>query len=133
MENFTVNFNIPADAERIITPLVIFPVKGKPFPVCALWDTGSTNCCINANLAREKSLVAVGTADLFGHKGRSENPVYPLDLLLADGIMIPHVFAAGITTSESFDFIIGMNIIRLGDFSLIHKENKMMFIFSAHS
>jgi predicted aspartyl protease len=138
MESLAISFPLESNAERIVTPLVVrqagvlnisHGTTVQPFAARALWDTGSTGCCISNELAEKVGLKSVGSTKLTSSQGDSENLVYPVDILLADGIAVESIPAAGVKTGELFDFIIGMNIIRLGDFVLLRNENKLEFHF----
>ena len=89
------------------------------FPAKALWDTGATNCAITKEKAMEIGLAVVGKANVGHADGESIQNVYLLNLYLPNRIVIPMVRATECKSAKgNFDFIIGMDIITLGDFAL---------------
>jgi hypothetical protein len=54
-----------------------------------------------------------------------------VDILMADGFEVDYIEAAGVEMRPSYDFIIGMNIIRLGNFALIRDKGSLVFHFGA--
>jgi protein-tyrosine-phosphatase len=94
-----------------------------------MWDTGSIGTCISSRLAEILGLKSVDSWQLKSiHDSKPAN-VYILDILLPDGISIQNVLATEITTEGEFDCIIGMNIIRLGDFSITNNNGKTVMSF----
>jgi hypothetical protein len=139
MESLAINFNFSSDAIHIITPLAVCQseilckeqgLSTSFFPVKAMWDTGSTDCCINNDLAVSMRFIQCGHTKLRGSQGKSTNPVYRVDILLSDGILIEDVHIAGIDTGIEYNFIVGMNIIRRGDLILTHDDKNMIFHFN---
>jgi predicted aspartyl protease len=100
------------------------------FPVHAMWDTGSTGCCISRSLAEKVGLTSPGTMKLFSGQGDSEVPAYMVDILMADGIAIDDIRVAAVEMRPSYDFIIGMDIIRMGDFALVRDKGSLVFHFN---
>jgi hypothetical protein len=139
MDSLAIDFTIPSETERIINEIVVFQggawsrnrQAAEPHQSFhALWDTGSTTCCISNAAAIGMGLKQTGEGNLVGSQGETTNPIYMLDILLSDGTLLGNVPAAGITTSSSFDFIIGMNIIKLGYFTLAPENTGTHFTFT---
>lgn len=123
---FTVKANGIAD--RILTDVTVsdaFDPRKPPDPLpkalsCkALWDTGATKSGISANLAQSLGLVPTGQVTVNHAGGSGPRPTYVINLAL------PHqVGVFGLQTMEfthapgSFEVIIGMDVICLGDFSI---------------
>jgi predicted aspartyl protease len=120
---------------RVITPVTACQVKRsglevKQLDVRAMWDTGSMGTCVSTELARYLGLAPFRTTTLTSLHGDSVANVCLMDLVLPDGIMIENVMAMEIETRRDFDIIIGMNIIRLGDFSLCNDHGNTVMTFS---
>jgi predicted aspartyl protease len=96
-----------------------------------MWDTGATGCCINKNLAEKLGLISPYNIGLYGTQGTTETPAYLVDILMADGFEIDMIEVAAVNTKPSYDFIIGMNIIRMGDFALVRDKGSLVFHFNA--
>jgi hypothetical protein len=56
-------------------------------------------------------------------------PVYSLDVLLPNGILFTNMDVAEFQSNHNFDFIIGMNILRMGDMALTNAKGEMVFTF----
>jgi hypothetical protein len=56
-----------------------------------------------------------------------------MDIMLPDGIVVQNIKAMEIETPSDFDIIIGMNIIRLGDFALRNDHGNTVMTFSLPS
>jgi predicted aspartyl protease len=138
MDSLAITFRMEERAQRVITP-VLAQQSGdycrsedlsiSQFKADALWDTGSTGCCIDKALAERLGLSHYVNIGLRGSQGEHTVSAYILDITLPDGIVIKNVVAAGISTSGSFDIIIGMNIISRGDFALSNVDDKTIMSF----
>jgi hypothetical protein len=73
-------------------------------------------------------LVKVAEEGVRSAHAREPHPIYRVDIDFGDGYGISHYKAAGIDTSEDFDFIIGMNAIRTGDF-LLGETNGFLHVY----
>jgi hypothetical protein len=95
----------------------------------AMWDTGSTGCCISQRLAAALALISVDSWNLTSvHDSKSTN-VYLLDIILPDKTTISNLTVVEIDSTGAYDVIIGMNIIGLGDFALSNDHGKTLFSF----
>ena len=100
-------------------PNVTAPPEPTPSPARALWDTGATNCAITKAKADQLGLPRTGKAKVGHADGESIQDVYSLNLHLPNKLIIPMVRATECKSAYgNFDFIIGMDIITLGDFAL---------------
>jgi hypothetical protein len=124
--------------DRVVTPLSVQQAEDYcrtqnfeyiKFDARAMWDTGSTGCCISQNLADSLGLTSIASLDLVSAHGSKPSDVYILDILMPDGILVKNVIAAEIIPSGAFDMIIGMNIISLGDFAISNENGKTVMSF----
>ena len=100
-------------------PNVTPPPEPPPIPARALWDTGATNCAITKDTADKLGLPIISKAKVSHADGESIQNVYLLNLFLPNRLMIQIVRATECKSVRgNFDFIIGMDIITLGDFAL---------------
>lgn len=98
----------------------------------ALWDTGSTSSCISERLARKMGLRPIDKGVGITAGGQIEIPYYLVDVHITDEIVFRNVKAAGFPLeNHEEDFLIGMDIISQGDFSIRNINNKTVFIFKA--
>lgn len=101
-----------------------------PLDARALWDTGATNCAIIKTLVDRLGLPKVGKAMVSHADGESTQDVYLLNLYLPNRLMIPMIRATECKSARgNFDFIIGMDVIALGDFALTHADGKSCVSF----
>jgi len=101
----------------------------KIFKVKALWDTGATNCVITKQTAIKVGLKPFTKTKVFHAKGESIENVYKLNLYLPNGIALSNINATECEDAERFGFIIGMNVINLGDFSITNVAGNTVFSF----
>lgn len=98
-------------------------IKSLPNPkieINALWDTGSTHTCIEEGILKSMGLEPHSTmASVIGMFGRSsELPLYGVNLLLKNGILIDNFEMVGVQAiAGDPEMLIGMDIIGLGDFA----------------
>ncbi len=100
----------------------------------ALWDTGATNCAITQSKAAAIGLPIIGKAEVGHADGKSIQNVYLLNLYLPNKVFIPLIRATECKSAEgNFDFIVGMDIITLGDFSITNVGGRTTFSFRTPS
>jgi hypothetical protein len=138
LESFSISTIVP-EGERPITQLQIQQSddvcrrqgvsERSVFTVRALWDSGATSCFINNNMAHTMGLIEDGHEPVRSTHGREYHPVYYVDIDLGDGYSLYDHKVAGIETSEEFDFIIGMDVIRQGDFLLGETKGSLHVYF----
>ena len=95
----------------------------------ALIDTGATGSCISRRFAEAVQLKTYKRSKIRGFNGISIVPVYSLDVLLPNGILFTNMDVAEFQSNGDFDFIIGMNILRMGDMALTNAKGEMVFTF----
>jgi len=95
----------------------------------ALIDTGATGSCISRRFAEAAQLKTYKRSKIRGFNGISIVPVYSLDVLLPNGILFTNMDVAEFQSNGDFDFIIGMNILRMGDMALTNAKGEMVFTF----
>ena len=103
-------------------------VDGGFLTVRALWDTGATFSVISREKAAALGLAPVDFSCAYTANGWYETPVYRIDVLLPNGIMVK-----GLRVSQSdlmvCDMLLGMDVISLGD---LHLTNDGNTVFSFH-
>ncbi|OFY96730.1 MAG: hypothetical protein A3K10_15690 [Bacteroidetes bacterium RIFCSPLOWO2_12_FULL_31_6] len=104
-------------------PLAIFPTK-------SLWDTGATGCVITKEVANKMGLKPISKAQVNHAGGTSIHNVYLVSLFLPNNISISQIRITECDdVSGKFGFIIGMDVITNGDFSITNIDNKTTFSF----
>lgn len=97
----------------------------------AIWDTGATNTVITSKVVKELNLVATGKTNATGVNTTSRVDTYLINLRLPNDVGIQSVRVAELPI-QGGDVLIGMDIIRLGDFA-ISNVGKTQFAFSIPS
>jgi hypothetical protein len=118
---------------RIITPVYLYGVSAptpKDTVTNALWDTGAAISAITPRIQQELELVQIGTKYIHGVTGTSNVPIVLLTLELPNDLLKQNVEVAVCGFSNNVGMIIGMNIITLGDFALLHGNNRTEFSFT---
>lgn len=96
----------------------------------ALWDTGATNSVITPKVVAELGLKPIGVSKNRHAGGISDVNIYLVDICLPNNIVIPGVRVSECADQAGrFDFIIGMDIISLGDFSITGQGERRMVSF----
>jgi len=95
----------------------------------ALVDTGATGSCISRRFATNAQLKPIKLGTVIGAHGIAIVPVYQIDILLPNGIYFTNMEVAEFYGNINFDFIIGMNILRMGDMALTNAQGKTVFSF----
>jgi hypothetical protein len=111
---------------------VSLPNQKKPAQLSALiglWDTGATGCAIKDGVANAIGAQPIGRVIINGVHGPQKCNQYLVNLYLPNRIRIASVPATELFSKASFDALIGMNVIALGDFSTSTIGGKTSFTF----
>ncbi len=95
----------------------------------AIWDTGATNTVICDRLAKKLKLTSIGMAKVSTAGGIVEVNRYVINIQLPNQLLIQNVIVTEGNLDEDTDFLIGMDIIGLGDFSITNVDGKTTFSF----
>ena len=88
----------------------------------ALWDTGAIYSVISRSLAVKLGLLPINTERAYTAQGVYEAFIYRVDVMLPNNIVIKGLHI-GDGEFQDFDFLIGMDVISLGDFHLTNEGN----------
>jgi len=120
--------------KRIITPINIFNTfveTQKQSTESALWDTGATISAITPKLVNDLGFVPAGTMAISGITGALDVEFILATIQLPDGVLRQNIKMAVCDFSQNINVILGMDIITLGDFELLHGSNKTVFSFTS--
>ena len=95
----------------------------------AIWDTGATGSVISTDLANKLKLTPIGKTKVSTAGGVFEVNKYILGLRLPNNLQIQNVMVSSGNLGVGVDFLIGMDIITLGDFSITNLNGNTMFSF----
>lgn len=88
----------------------------------AIWDTGATNTVITKKVANDLGLKPIGRTQVKTASGTADCDVYLTDVILPNNIVMQNVrVTEGILAD--FDVLIGMDIIRMGDFAVTNNPD----------
>jgi len=93
--------------------------------VTGIVDTGATIC----GITKRMGLNSCGEYDFISATGNNTAPVYIFDVVFPKDKVIEQVEAVEISDDHAFDFLIGMNIISMGDMALTSVNGKAAFSF----
>ena len=128
-------YAITAKNNAGITNVIITPVQitntftNKQETTNAIWDTGATNSVITKSVAQKLNLVPLSIAEVRGVHGVCQVNVYFVQIRINNGKIILN---STVTEGDEFSadgsagFLIGMDIINLGDFSITNNKNTVM-------
>lgn len=133
MDDFVMTRRFPDFDGRIITDELI-AYGDIEAPVKALWDTGSNYSCISNKLAKELCLKPIKNTHVGTSGGKIKSEVYTIILILSDTIEYS-VDVSGVDNLENggINFLIGMDIISSGDFSISTYNDEVLFSFRSPS
>ena len=98
--------------------------------VSALWDTGSSQSCISRRMAEKMGLKEVDTRINIIPNGNIEAKVYRLDVVIADELIFNDLKVVEYPLERhDVDFLIGMDIISQGEFTIRNSGGKTQLLF----
>ncbi|MDR2794092.1 MAG: hypothetical protein LBB61_10605 [Treponema sp.] len=118
---------------RVITLVYLYGVSAltpKITVTNAPWDTGAAISAITPRIQQELELVQISTKHIHGVTGTQKVPVVLLTLKLSNDLLKQNIEVAVCSFSNDVGMIIGMSIITLGDFALLHGNNHTEFSFT---
>lgn len=98
-------------------------------PASALWDTGATGSSITPSVVKNLGLVATGSQIVNHFGGTSTKPTYIVNVFLPNAVTIAGVVVTECEETANFGFIVGMDIIIRGDFSITNVANQTWVSF----
>ena len=136
MQNFTAFTKEENGIINVLKTQVEITIDKKINPKCsrtkesytAIWDTGATSTVISQKLADELNLTPIGKANVSTAGGLIEVNKYVLGLKLPNDLEIKNVLVTAGKLNGT-DFLIGMDIITLGDFAITNLNGKTTFSF----
>lgn len=102
----------------------------------AIWDTGATNSVITKKVVDDLQLKPIAVVEMHHAGGKSMSDVYLVNISLPGGVMIQHVRVTlaelindGVPEDQQTHVLIGMDIIKMGDFAVTNQSNKTTLSF----
>ena len=98
-----------------------------------LWDTGASKSSITQRIVDDLNLIPVGNTNISTANGVVAVNTYFVDFGLPNGVTVKNVLVSCTDLGDDIDVLIGMDIIRHGDFSITNVNNKTTFSFRTPS
>lgn len=118
--------------------LVLSDVRNNTIPFTpklwkGLWDTGASKSSITQRIVDDLNLIPVGNTNISTANGVVTVNTYFVDFGLPNGVTVKNVLVSCADLGDDIDILIGMDIIRHGDFSITNVNNKTTFSFRTPS
>jgi len=113
-------YSIVIDVEICVpVPIHGYPQDKKiPLKAKALIDTGASRSAIRNTFVQAAKLVSYGKCTIRMAKGEYISSVYTVDILFPNRMMAKGIKASEFSGNHEFDFIIGMDIMRMTDMAI---------------
>lgn len=95
----------------------------------SLWDTGATTSCISKKIVDDLHLIPVGRKNISTANGIAEVKTYFVNIGLPNQLTISNVLVSCADLGNDADILIGMDIIKYGDFAISNLNGKTTFSF----
>lgn len=131
----TMETQFEGKADRLITPVVVYGRHKNRIllGLKALWDTGSRQSCISAELADRLDLHETGRITVINPIGSTTvKPTYRVDIAIWEGMVFEDIEVVEYPLEKhDCDVLIGMDIISKGRFLLEVKDGNTHMEFTA--
>jgi len=129
LDNFTAfTYRVPDNHRHSIVidieihvpvPIQGYPQNKRiPLRAKALIDTGASRSAISSAFVSAAKLVSYGRCTIRTAKGEYISSVYTVDIMFPNRMMAQNIKSAEFTGSHEFDFIVGMDILRMTDMAI---------------
>lgn len=134
---FTLKSNIILNMLQTET-LITSDVRDKTKPYTpknwnGLWDTGASKSSITRRIVDDLQLIPVGSANISTANGVVTVNTYFVDIGLPNHVIVQNVLVSCADLGDDIDVLIGMDIIKHGDFAITNTENCTTFSFRVPS
>jgi predicted aspartyl protease len=126
--------NFGAISRIIHSPIEVHnTVTGISEKTIGIWDTGATGSAITKSLAKKLGLVQSGQTRVKGVHGYKDGiPVYPVKIVLNNQnvtFVLPVTECDELTDNSVAGFLIGMDVISKGDFSITNFQGQTVMTY----
>jgi len=132
MRHYALKSEFPDLALRLTTEAEIFDVSRSPgkIKVRALWDTGAMLSAITPEAARSLRLIPFNRIKVNGINNTSMADVAKVCIRLPNSVEVRNTNVTVCNLVRDIDLLIGMDIIKLGDFAISNGAGKTVFTFA---
>ena len=117
----------------IQSEVTVITVDGKHYKGQAIWDTGATGTCISERAAKVLDLKPIGFTVVNTASGQKNTSQFLVDLVFPNGVRIKDIRATEFSGTSDIDFLIGMDVICVGDFSITNANRSTVFSYRTPS
>lgn len=119
---------------QLISDVLISARGEEMYTQRAQWDTGASCSCISRAVIDRLGLAPVSEAIVHTPSGERVMEKYILDIVLKELIVIKDLLVLGAEIGiQGLDMLIGMDVIRQGDFAVSNFDGKTQFSFRVPS
>ena len=114
-----------------MTEIEVYDLSQSPKKtnVSALWDTGAMLSAMTPEVANRLNLVPFNRVKINGINNFTIADLVKVSLMLPNQVVLNNYNVAVCNLVKNVDFLIGMDIIQLGDFSISNGSGKTLFTF----
>lgn len=117
------------NTDVLVTSDLTYADDTEPRMWNAIWDTGASKSSINKNIVDYLKLIPIGRGRVGTANGVVEVNTYNVNIGLPNGVTVSDVIVSCSDLGADVDMLIGMDIIRYGDFSITNKNGRTTFSF----
>jgi len=128
LEHIWINVYLQIKSPPKISRNVTVNINNR-WKVKAMVDTGATMSGISSRMAARMGLKSYEEQEFIHPKGVGKSPVYIFDVIFPKDKVFENIKAVEITPVHDCDFLIGMNVISMGDMAITRVDGKMAFSF----
>jgi predicted aspartyl protease len=99
----------------------------------AIWDTGATHTAISHQVVAKCNLRPIGMTNVSTASGITTAPVYYINIILPNNVAFSQIRVTEGKMGKNADVLIGMDIMRIGDFAVTNHNGKTVFSFKVPS
>lgn len=115
---------------KFISNVAIIINNNRILNLKGMWDTGATTSCLDIKYLDVLNIKSTASTEYSAIGIHGNTDLYQIDLLINDCMLIHNLrIASQDLSSNEIQFLIGMDIISLGDFSINTINNKTIGCF----
>ena len=105
--------------------------EGKRLKILAKWDTGASHTVVSTRLREKLDIVPHSSEYITGVGGTQRSDIIKLTIKLPNDLSVTRlrIGVCNLSSAQNIDMLIGMDIIRLGDFHILNTNGKTVFSF----
>ena len=99
----------------------------------AIWDTGATHTAISSSVVKKCKLRPIGMTKVSTASGVTTASVYLINIVLPNSVAFSRIKVTEGEMGTGADVLIGMDIMKIGDFAVTNHNRKTVFSFKVPS